>query len=147
MTPCVVHSGPEAHCMCGCAGIDAQTSLSRHCGLFYFTCNAVEQRKPSRTNMQLCGSRAPGTAVQARATRAPRRSIVVRCDAGATTKPAVDTIELGKSGEFCSSVNRPTHASTAVIHAWQSGNRAGIWLCVIAVYEDDQVAIRHSASL
>jgi hypothetical protein len=58
--------------------------------------------------MQLCGSRAPGTAVQARATRASRRSMVVRCEAGATVKPAVDTIELGKSGELSSSVNRPT---------------------------------------
>jgi hypothetical protein len=59
--------------------------------------------------MQLCGSRAPGTAVQARAARVSRRSMVVRCEAGATVKPAVDTIELGKSGE-CEQQRQPTHA-------------------------------------
>jgi hypothetical protein len=59
--------------------------------------------------MQLCGSRAPGTAVQARAARAPRRAVTVRCEAGSTVKPAVDTIELGKSGEL-SKQRQPIHA-------------------------------------
>ncbi|WIA34227.1 hypothetical protein OEZ86_012580 [Tetradesmus obliquus] len=55
---------------------------------------------------------------EARATRAPRRSIVVRCDAGATTKPAVDTIELGKSG---------LQVPVLGIGAWSWGDRSGYW--------------------
>ncbi|KAF6250865.1 NADP-dependent oxidoreductase domain-containing protein [Scenedesmus sp. NREL 46B-D3] len=68
--------------------------------------------------MQLCGSRPPGTAVQARATRVSRRSMVVKCEAGAIVKPAVDTIELGKSG---------LQVPVLGIGAWSWGDRSGYW--------------------